>query len=387
MAMKTVFDNKNMCCGCSACESSCPKNAITMQADEQGFAYPHIDQNACVDCGICKSVCAFQNGYKNNRLLSPQPAFACKNKDTTTRATSSSGGVFSALSQYVLGNGGVVYGVAFDKNFKACHTRTESVDELAKLKSSKYVQSKISGCFKLVKADLESNRTVLFSGTGCQVQGIKDYLKKDYENLILVDIVCHGVPSQKIFDDYLCYMQERFGAKAESVNLRSKKLYGETKAVEIGFANGKTYLEFPDLDAHISIFAKNLSLRPSCFECKYANTHRPSDITIGDFWKIAEKLPDFADKKGISLVITNTGKGRNLFDEVKNNLSYKETELENALQPNLVAPSKKPERYEKFWQDYFDNGYKSAYQKFAMQSKAYAIKRRAKNSILKTLKK
>lgn len=385
--MKTVFSNKDMCCGCTACESSCPKNAINMSYDEQGFAYPEIDQSICVDCGICKSVCAFQNGYKNNILLSDQKVFACKNQDKNIQLSSSSGGVFSVLGEYFIKSGGVVYGVAFNDNLKVCHIRANNLNDLEKLKSSKYIQSNISGCFQSVKSDLDNNKKVLFSGTGCQIQGLKDYLKKDYENLLLVDIVCHGVPSQKIFDDYISYMEKLFGAKANSVNFRSKKIYNETKAVNISFSNGKSYLEYPDLDAHINIFANNLSLRPSCFNCKYANTNRPSDITIGDFWKAKEKIPKFNDKKGVSIVIVNTDKGINIFNSIKEKLFYMETKLEKSLQPNLIAPSKKPQNYNKFWQEYFNNGYKSAFQKFAMHSKSYEIKRKAKNFILKTLKK
>lgn len=383
--MEKLFDNKNQCCGCTACMNVCPKGAISMVADSSGFEYPQIDKTLCIDCGLCKSVCAFQNGYKKGEAV--KTVFAAKNNSSEIRANSSSGGVFSQLAKHFIDNGGVVYGAAFDNDLVVRHICVDESKELKKLRSSKYVQSKLDFTFKEIKQKLDKGQSVLFSGTGCQVGALKGYLKKDYDNLLTVDIVCHGTPSPKLFADYKAFMEKKYGSKAVAFNFRAKKIYGETQDMAISFENGKIYSEFPAIDVYKSLFSRNLSLRPSCFECKYTNINRPSDITLGDFWGIDKCIPNFNDKKGVTLVIPNSEKGRKLFESVKSSFAVKETAIENALQPNLKAPTKKPDGYEAFQNDYCTNGFDYIANKYAKTSALTVAKARINNTVKKLLKK
>lgn len=385
--MDNLFNKKNECCGCGACLNVCPKGAIHMQKDECGFLYPVTDAEKCIDCGLCKSVCAFQNGYKINGNLENLLVYAAKNKSENTVATSSSGGVFSALAEYVISLNGSVYGAAFDDNFNLQHSRACSIEQLQKIKGSKYIQSNVGQIYKSVKKDLENNLDVLFCSTGCQVQGLREYLKKDYKNLILVDIVCHGVPSPMAFSDYIHYMENKRNDKITKINFRAKKIYGETQDVLINFKSGKEYSEYPDVDIFKKLFGKNLLLRPSCFECRYANTHRCGDITLGDFWGIEKSVPKFDNSKGTSLVIVNSSKGKAVFDKIQKNLSIVQSSIENAMQPNLKSPTAKPQAYENFWNDYFQTGFCDTAKKYVPVSRFYRDKRRIKTLIKKLLKK
>ena len=334
--MENLYTNKNQCCGCTACRNICPKNAITMAEDGCGFFYPQINQSLCVDCGLCKSVCAFQNGI-NITQKSDYPLFyAVKNKDEAIRKTSSSGGVFATLSEYVLKNDGVVYGAAFNNAMNVVHMRADNIADCKKFRSSKYVQSRLLNTFRSVRNDLENGLTVLFSGTGCQIVGLKAFLKKDYEKLFLADIICHGVPSPKIFNDYKKFAEGKANSKINYINFRAKKIYGETQDINVKFENGKSYCEFPDVDYFKQLFSKNLILRPSCFECKYTNTTRCSDITLGDFWGISKSLPNFDDKKGVSLVIINSQKGKKIMDEISKAFSRLLSFITNAFEISSI---------------------------------------------------
>lgn len=382
--MEKLFDNKNQCCGCTACMNICPKGAISMVADSSGFEYPQIDKALCVDCGLCKSICAFQNGYKKGEAV--KTVFAAKNKSAQIRATSSSGGVFFELAKLFIEKGGVVYGAAFDGDMVVKHIKVDNINSLVALRSSKYVQSNLSYTFKEIKQQLDKGQNVMFSGTGCQVGALKGYLKKSYDNLFTVDIVCHGTPSPKLFADYKAFMEKKYDSKAVAFNFRAKKIYGETQDMFIAFENGKTYNEFPAIDSYKSLFSKNLSLRPSCFECKYTNINRPSDITLGDFWGIDKCLPDFNDKKGVTLVMLNSEKGRALFENVKEGFDVRETAVENALQPNLKAPTKKPEIYDEFQSVYSEKGFEYIFYRYAKVSVLAVAKARLNNIVKKLLK-
>ena len=385
--MDKIFSKKNFCCGCTACYSACPKQAITMAEDEQGFLYPEISGDLCVDCGICKSVCAFQNGYNPPLFLDNRPVYAMKNKDEKTRSASSSGGVFPALAVNFLKKGGVVYGAGFDNNFDIEHIRISSGEEISKLQGSKYVQSKLENTFAQVENDLKNGIPVMFTGTGCQIQGLRESLKKDYDNLFLVDIICHGAPSPKVFRDYKALMEKKHGSKIKRLDFRGKKIYSETQDMYIEFENGKAYSEFPNIDMFISLFAKNLTLRPSCYECVYTNTQRPSDITLGDYWGIRQIMPEFDDKKGVSILIANTKKGADSAKEILPYFNHRESSLENALQPNLKSPTKRPDCCDDFWRDYRQQGLEYVYKKYTDATALFKIKRRVKNKIKKALKK
>lgn len=371
-----LFKEKSDCCGCTACMNICPKSAISMQTDEKGFKYPVIDNNKCIECGACKRVCAFQNGIDNkSRNLENIFVYAAKNSSDNIRKTSASGGAFTPISDYVLENNGLVVGAVFEEGFNVKHTTVTTKEEREKIKGSKYVQSNLGFIFKDVKKNLVNNKLVLFTGTPCQVAALRKYLNKDYENLILCDIICHGVPSPLIFKDYLDSQKKKYKKNIKSVCFRDKQMKWTSQAVSITFEDNSKYIKPHGEDEYRIMFTKDYLLRPSCFECKYPNLNRPSDITIGDFWGIHKVMPDFADDMGVSLILVNTPKGEKIFNSVKDKFVLKESNKTDCLQRNLQQPSKKPEKYNEFWKEYSAKGYRYVAKKYSSQGIKFKIKR------------
>lgn len=275
--------------------------------------------------------------------------YAVKHKDEATRAASRSGGIFTALSDQVLADDGVVYGCVLADDFAAIHIRAERIEERNRMRGSKYIQSKLGDTFKNVKTDLDAGKSVLFSGTSCQVAGLQKFIGKKYENLLCVDIVCHGVPSQKVWDAYLQWQSQRNSSKVVSVDFRNKKDFGWRDHVEtIVFENGKS------ASSHVfkNLFYSHTVLRPSCYECPYKAVMHLSDITIADYWGIENAAPEFDDNKGVSLVLINNEVGEKRFEQAKEQLIWKQTRLEDSLQPPLKAPFPKPDNRETFWFDF-----------------------------------
>lgn len=275
--------------------------------------------------------------------------YAVKHKDEATRADSRSGGIFTALSDQVLSNSGVVYGCVLTDDFDAVHIRSDNTEERNRMRGSKYIQSKLGDTFKNVKADLDAQRSVLFSGTSCQVAGLEKYLGREYDNLFCVDIVCHGVPSPKVWDAYLRWQEQKNHSKVVRADFRNKREFGWHDHVEtLGFENGKS----TSSKVFKELFYGHMVLRPSCYECPYKSVMHPGDITIADYWGIEKAAPEFDDNKGVSLVLVNNGVGERFFEKVKERLLWKQTKLENSLQPPLKAPFPKPENREQFWSDF-----------------------------------
>lgn len=349
-----LFAKPSECCGCAACVNICPRETIEMREDSEGFLYPVIDSIKCVNCHLCEKVCALKKDKDTqcyNRLRGEEPiAFAVKHKEYTVRMNSRSGGVFTAITDYILQKGGVVYGAILTSDFDVEHIRTEVSEERDLMRGSKYVQSKIGNVFKFVKDDLEKERRVLFSGTSCQVAGLKEYLQKEYENLLCLDIVCHGVPSPLVWKKYLGWQESRYG-KCVSVDFRNKKDFGWTDHVEtMEFCkNGK--IRHIHSRIYTELFYGHAILRPACYECPYKAIHHPGDITIADFWGIEKAVPGFSDNKGVSLVLINSIKGKECFECIKKDLEYQETEIQKCLQPPLVKPFPEPDNRASFWKD------------------------------------
>ena len=275
--------------------------------------------------------------------------YAVRHKDEDTRAASRSGGIFTALSDEVLGKNGVVYGCVLNENFDAVHVRAENKNERNRMRGSKYIQSSLGDTFRNIKVDLESGEVALFSGTSCQVAGLKAYLQKDYENLICVDIVCHGVPSAKVWDAYLSWQEEKNNSKITGVDFRNKKDFGWRAHNEtLYFENNKVVSS----GVFRTIFYGHNVLRPSCYECPYKSVIHPGDITIADYWGIENAAPEFDDNKGVSLVLVNNEAGEKMLDKVKDKIIWKETRIEDSLQPPLKAPFPQPETREQFWKDF-----------------------------------
>jgi len=279
--MEKIIEKKN-CSGCHACYSICPKQCIKMCEDEEGFWYPQIDKEQCVNCGACKKVCPVLKEYQPN----PRgKAYACINKDEGIRMKSSSGGIFTLLASAVIEQGGVVFGVAFDSDFSAFHTYVEDKTELEKLRGSKYVQSRIFDTYKKVKEYLDLKRIVLFSGTPCQIGGLKTYLGKEYDNLIMQDIICHGVPSPLVWQKYITLRETKAGSKIGRTFFRHKKYGWKTYSVRFEFSNRTEYEQIFSKDLFMRAFLANLCLRPSCYNCHFKSKERESDITLADFWE------------------------------------------------------------------------------------------------------
>lgn len=349
------INNPADCCGCTACASICAHDAITMKPDALGFLYPEVDKDKCVDCGLCEKVCAFNDHYDTSLNLEKPLAYGARHKDMNEVETSRSGAAFIAISDYILEQGGVVYGAGYTDHFRVVHKRATTKEERDEFKGSKYVQSDMTGVFRQVKKDLRDGLTVLFSGTPCQTSGLNSYVgKRLRENLFLVDIVCHGVPSPYMWRDYIAYLEKKQGSPIVWVNFRDKQKYGWAAHHEtFKFKNGGGKMSFTYL------FYKHIMFRKSCGNCHFTNIKRPSDITIADFWGWENTDSAFnADNKGVSLVLLNTEKGRKLFDAVQDRMNTIPAELDKCLQPNMQHPSEMHPQSEKFFSDYTRKGFK-----------------------------
>lgn len=304
-------------------------------------------------------------------MCKPMLVFAVKHKDELTRAKSRSGGVFTAISDLFL-NGGVVYGCVLDNDFNAHHIRVEDKSGRDKMRGSKYIQSQMRDCFKQVKKDLDEGREVLFSGTSCQVAGLRCYLQKDYSNLLCIDIVCHGVPSSKVWHKYLDWISK--GKKVTEVDFRNKTDFGWEAHVEtIKMGNEKV-----DSEVFKTLFYGHNVLRPSCYECPYKSIHHPGDISIADYWGIDNAAPGFNDNKGVSLVLVNTEKGQEYFEKAKNDVEWRETRIEDSMQPPLKAPFPKPKEREQFWKDFESKDFSYIVKKYGTIKKPSLLRRCAR---------
>ena len=350
--------DKADCCGCTACASICPKDAITMEPDTLGFKYPKVDLSKCIDCGLCEKVCAFNDNYDKSLNLKEPEIYAARHKDIHEIETSRSGAAFIAISDYILENGGIVYGVGYKDHFRVAHKRATTKEERNEFKGSKYVQSDLDGIFRQVKEDLKQGNTVLFSGTPCQTAGLNSYIgKKLRENLVLVDIVCHGVPSPYIWRDYLTYLENKYKSKVVKVDFRDKSRIGWSGHIEsFIFDNGKKI----ESKIYTILFQQNIMLRQSCGKCFFTNFKRPSDLTIGDYWGWKKISDNFnADNKGCSLVFINTKKGYEIFLVISKFMHLIHANMNLCIQPNLIKPSIVNPKTKHFVYIYKNKGLKS----------------------------
>lgn len=300
--------NKENCCGCTACKNICPKGAIEMVPDEEGFLYPKVNHDKCIKCGLCKKVCPILNKQVFNTF--EQKAFIFQNKKEQVRKDSTSGGFYSSLGEYVISNGGIVFGAAFDKGFKVNHEAAETIDELRKFRKSKYVQSNLKNTFKEVQTALNEGILVCYSGTPCQIAGLKSFLKKDYENLILMDLMCHSVPSPLYFEKYKEYILNKMKAsKILDIDFRDKSKYGYKYSMMTVKTDNGIYSQGIDTDPYLRAFFGDYSVRPSCYKCKFKTQKRVSDITIWDCFNINEIDKEFDDDKGTTRILIQSEKG------------------------------------------------------------------------------
>lgn len=305
--------SKKECCGCTACYASCPTKAIIMQPDsDEGFLYPLVDEKKCIDCGKCLKIC------KDVRLYhEEQKVYACWSKDNNLRACSSSGGIFSLLAEEVLSKGGAVCAVGYSKDCKEClHKIIWTSEELDDLRRAKFVQSKKYDVLLNVKQLLMDGTQVLFCGTPCEVGGLRQFLGKEYDNLITVDLICGCVSSPMVYRTYIEYLNNKYAANVVSVNFKDKRAGWRGKAIAVMFDNGMEYYNSILDDDYCVSFHSRYNIRPSCFNCKYRNLKRNADITLGDFWGVEKYNNTFDDNKGTSFVLVNTNKGDVLLNSI-----------------------------------------------------------------------
>lgn len=360
--------NEKDCTGCMACYSACPENAIKITESKKGFYIPIIDKQKCIECGKCKNTCPQIN--KVLKMNEKRNVKACWSKNDNIRWQSTSGGISTEIAIHIIENNGVVFGAIYDKSFKVHHCCIDNKEDLSKLRGSKYVQSYIGDTYKEVKKYLDENRNVLFTGTSCQIAGLKNFLSKEYDNLITVDILCHGVPSPKIFQEYL--INKKAEGNISDIKFRYKKPSWTVFSMRIEYENGKIYQKSTFEDQFIRGFLYDYITNEACEKCNYTGTERISDITIADFWGyISEERKYRNTEKGISLAILNTEKGSKIFDNIKNNLEYTEKNINEAKLGNqcLREPFKKNEKYNEFWNDYFQKGYDYVSEKYFTVSK------------------
>lgn len=326
---------KKYCTGCTACASACPKGCITMAADEDGFLCPTVDHEKCVECGLCKKSCPIISPL--NMGEKEPKAYAAYSTDEEMRLSSSSGGIFTELSRIVLKNGGTVFGAAYNDEFEVIHICVETEADLAKLRGAKYAQSDLRGIFAEVKTHLKKGQQVLFSGTPCQVGGLKAFLRKDYENLVTVDFVCHSVPSPMAWKEYVKYRAEHDngGRLPVFIDLRSKMTGWSRYKYSNLFDYGKSnHISRSGESLYMKLFVGGYISRESCVNCQFKGYSRVSDLTIGDFWGIWDIAPEMDDNKGTSVVLVQSERGSKLLDKIAGKLIAKEVTLEEAGQQN-----------------------------------------------------
>ncbi|MFA5338279.1 MAG: Coenzyme F420 hydrogenase/dehydrogenase, beta subunit C-terminal domain [Candidatus Omnitrophota bacterium] len=356
---------KEKCTGCSSCYNICPVNAITMVEDEEGFLRPQINKD-CTNCGLCSNVCPEISGFKPERSKNPI-VYAAWSLDKSVRMKSSSGGIFSILAEYALERGGVVFGAVFDENLKVKHAPALKVDDLSRFRGSKYVQSEINDSFRQIKKHLDGNKKVLFSGTPCQAAGLLSFLGKDYDNLIVCDVICHGVASPKVFEGYLKYLHSTIGAKVTAISFREKCFGWNNPSVKLIFENNRERVTPHNKDEFFMGFLNNMYLRPSCGICRYATIPRIGDVTIGDFWRIGEDRKfEYDTFNGVSAVLINSEKGSNVFNSCRDKYFRIERELDEAVKYNMLTgfPSKPSKHRAGFFLIFNKKGFGKAANKY-----------------------
>ena len=357
------LDKIQNCSACTACVAVCPKECISMIADNQGFCYPSINMDKCIDCGLCSSICKKSAQYVDEKPIKGYGVYAL---DEKLRYNSSSGGFFCVLAEKIIEDGGIVVGAAFAENFKSVHhIIVETKEDLYLLRGSKYLQSDMGNIFSIIKKKLLEGTLVLFSGTPCQVAGLQAFLKKDYNNLLCIDFICHGVPSPFVWRKYCDEKEKDFNAKIVNVNFRHKKYGWNTFGMSIDSEEKVSYCS-KDMDPYLRIFLKNYTLRPSCYVCKHKGINRKADITMADLWGIAKIAPEYADGKGTSLVMVHSKKGMEYLKKISRNLNIFDIDIDLAVSMNraCIMSVEKPKDYNEFWEDYKNNSIEKLAKKY-----------------------
>ncbi|MCM1500998.1 MAG: Coenzyme F420 hydrogenase/dehydrogenase, beta subunit C-terminal domain [Clostridium sp.] len=327
--MTDDFKLKTQCCGCGACENICPENCIAMRNDREGFLYPSVDEEKCIKCGLCKAVCPILNPVREEPFQ--QEAYFIQNKNLDILKDSTSGGFFTALAEYVISQGGIVYGAAMDEKLQTKHIGICNADQLELFRKSKYVQSSTASTYREARHELDRGRMVCYSGTPCQIEGLKKYLRKDYENLITCDIVCRSVPSPLILSKYIAYIEDRRKTKVASLIFRDKSVYGYKYNVitALDNKNRKIYQCGVESDPYLRAFFTNVSVRPSCYKCSFKKQYRVSDFTMWDAFNVGRFSRELDNDLGVTRILVHTSKGREIFGQIQDNFRIFQTTPED----------------------------------------------------------
>jgi len=325
------------CCGCNACGDVCPKGAITFQIDHEGFWYPKVNMNTCIDCKLCEKVCPIISKADSIERCQIPEVYAAYSKDEGIRIDSTSGGIHSTLANYIYSQGGYVGGAVYNKDFTVSHIVSDDQSLLPEIRSSKYLQSSMEGQYIEVKKLLHNGKTVFYCAAPCQIQALYKFLKKDYDNLFTADFICRGVNSPKVFLSYINMLERKYGSKVSKVKFKAKKWGWHNFSLRVNFENGKEYCKDREHDLfYVGYLGYGNFARPSCYDCRFKGFPQKADITLADFWGI-EKIDKSMDQdKGTSLVLINSPKGQRLFDAVKDGMEWKEYTLEDAGKENLA---------------------------------------------------
>jgi len=348
-----IIEKKEQCNGCHACSNICPVQCIEMKEDSEGFRYPEVDYKKCIKCNKCIDVCPLLKEKKD--IFKEPKAYACLNKNEKIRMESSSGGIFTLLAEKILDDNGVVFGAAFTKELRLEHKYIEKKEDLNELRGSKYLQSEIGDTLKQVLEFLKDGRKVLFSGTPCQIGGLKSFLdkkisKEKIKDLLCVDFICHGVPSLKVFKKYLKYQEKKSNSKTERIVFRLKNKGWKLYSVSLLFNNNTEYKQQFKNDLYMRAFLTDISLRPACHECGFKSKGRVSDITMADFWGIQNVKPELDDDKGTSLILVHSERGKDYYKSISESILSKKVDVNEALKYNSsavksVKPHKNRENY------------------------------------------
>ncbi|WP_303208985.1 Coenzyme F420 hydrogenase/dehydrogenase, beta subunit C-terminal domain [Bacteroides oleiciplenus] len=361
MFFKNISPSKSDCCGCSACEQICRNHAITMQEDEEGFLYPIVDSLLCIECSACEKVCPMlHSGSVKNRIEDTE-AYAAINRNEETLQQSSSGGIFSAISISILEKEGVVYGAAFDNNLQLYHIGVEDIRSLNKLRGSKYLQSQNRNVYSEIKEQLKAGRWVYYTGTGCQVAGLKCFLRRPYSTLITSDLICHGTPSHKVFDFIVSQMEHKYKGKVIKYSFRDKSINGwscNSSSSNIQRKDGIKHIGYdPVMNSYFNAFISNAMNRKTCYHCPFATVERTGDITLADYWGVKKYHAINNNYNGVSAILVNTENGEKLLDEIKEKITIIKTNIEWIADENknLTEKTTQPISRDTFYQKLSNN--------------------------------